>query len=93
MTNTVHIQGDSSNLLIRATNLNDPDPLEFLSGSFRSSAEERRVATVFFVTAGGTKTFQLRFEFTSPSFIEHDITGKPVYTNAPDQAEGNYSGS
>jgi hypothetical protein len=78
-TNTIDVAGDSSQLLIQATNLSGLDPLEFLSGSFRSSPEERRVCTVFFIAAGGTEPFQLRFEFTSPLFIEHSVTGKPVY--------------
>ena len=78
-TNVVNITGDSCSLRLEATNITGADPLEFLSGTFRSSAEEKRICTVFFITGGGTQIFQLRFEFISPKFVEHSILGTPVY--------------
>lgn len=77
-TNTVYIAGDTSSLNILASNLTGLDPLEFISGSFRSCPEERRVCSVFLNIAG--KSFELRFELVSPSFVEHTITGKPIYS-------------
>jgi hypothetical protein len=76
VTNTVYIAGDSSSLRLEAKNLTTDDPLEFISGTFRSTPEERRVCVVFFNFLG--QTFELRFEFTSPEFVEHSITGKAV---------------
>ena len=81
------VVGDSSHLVVSTNRITAVDPLEFLSGSFHGSPEERRVATIFLVTAGGTKTLSLRLEFTDPAFIEHSITGKPVFTNSDDQIE------
>ena len=79
MATKVHVIGDSSNLDIAASPLGASPELEFLSGSFRSSPEERRVCTVFLGIAGTAKVFQLRLEFTDAAFIEHSVTGKPVY--------------
>jgi len=83
----VAVIGDSSHLVVTTSRTTALDPLEFLSGSFRGGPEERRVANVFLITAGGTKTLTLRFEFTDPAMIEHSITGKPVFINADDQIE------
>ena len=77
-TSVVEIVGDSSNLLIQATNSTGPDAIEFLSGSFRGCVEERRICTVFFVI-GGVKTLEVRIEFSDPAFIETNIFGKPLY--------------
>jgi hypothetical protein len=78
VTTNVEIVGDSCNLAIAATNLTG-DEIEFLSGSFVGSPDERRVANVFFII-GGTKTFVLRFEFFDPTFIETTLTGKPIFS-------------
>lgn len=80
-TNTVVLRGDSSSLTVKSTNVTGLDPLEFQVGSFRSTPEERRVATLQLVTAGGTKVFKLRLEFTSGQFVEHTISGKPIYAD------------
>lgn len=76
-TNVVCLRGDSSAMTLKLTNLTGPDPLEFIVGSFRSTPEERRVATVVLII-GGNQRFQVRFEFTSGVFVEHTITGKPL---------------
>jgi len=73
----VAIAGDTSTLSIIAINLTGVDPLEFISGSFRSCPEEQRVCNVFLNIAGAS--FELRFEFTSPSFVEHTITWASGY--------------
>ncbi len=75
--NRVYIAGDTSSLEIVAINLTGADPLEFISGSFRSCPEERRVCSVYLNIAGAV--LEMRFEFTAPSFVETTITGKPVY--------------
>ena len=80
-TNSVEIVGDTCNLHISATNTSGADEISFLSGSFRSSPEERRVASVFF-DIGGTKSLELRFEFFNGVFIETTIYGKPLYDTA-----------
>ena len=85
--NTVTVVGDSSSLTLRSTNITAVDPVVFLSGSFRGSPEERRVCSVFVSLEAGTKTAELRFEFTDPHFVEHTVTGKPVYPRAPDTLE------
>jgi hypothetical protein len=71
--NRVQIVGDRCNLDLVGTNLEGENALEFVIGAFRSSPEERRVATVFFNVAGSQ--FSLRFEFTSNAFVEHSIKG------------------
>lgn len=76
-TNVVEIVGDSSHMRLETTDISGPDPLEFLSGSFRSTPEERRVVNVF-LTANGA-ILSLRFEFTSQLFPEHSITGARIY--------------
>ena len=81
MTNTVQIAGDTGALTLEATNLTGPSPLEFLSGSFRGCVEEKRVASVFLVTGGGTKTFELRFDWTDPALIEHSVAGAAVFAD------------
>lgn len=75
--NAVEIVGDSGTLRIVATPL-AANTIEFLSGTFRSTPEERRVVTVFFIV-DATKTFELRFEFTDSQFIETNIFGRRIY--------------
>ncbi len=78
---TVSITGDNSNLTLRAVNLTGASPLEYLSGAFRGSPEERRICHVFLITAGGAKTFEVAFTFMAPIFVEHTVKGVPVYQN------------
>lgn len=82
--NLVSIRGDSTQLTTRAINLTGPDPIEFISGSFRGGPEERRVCSIFFDI--NTKTFELRFEFQHSAFAETTITGVPIYVNTETQA-------
>lgn len=77
--NIIALVGDSSNLTIRTAPVTGTDPLDFVSGSFRSCPEERRIAVVFLNTAG--KNIKLRLEFTSGQFVEHTITGAQIYTD------------
>lgn len=73
---TVSLAGDRSWLTIRAQNITGPDSVDFLSGSFRSTPEERRVASVFLeVTTAPAKSFELRFEFSDVAFTETNIKG------------------
>jgi len=81
--NNVAILGGDNHLFVSAKNLTGDDPLEFETGAFRSSPEERRVAVLFLITGGGSKVFKLRLEFSSPDFVEHNITGKSLFDDAP----------
>lgn len=81
-TNTVEIAGDTSSLLVNATNITGADELAFISGSFRSSPDERRVVTIFMEVGGTGKTFEMRLEFSDPQFIETTITGRNIYEGA-----------
>ena len=85
--NTVQLVGDQSSLIIDGVNITAVDPVVFLSGSFRASPEERRVASVFMSLEIGTKTVEMRLEFSDPSFVQTTITGRPVYRNVPPAAK------
>lgn len=82
--NTVHVVGDQSNIVLHVSNITAVDVPEFLSGSFRGSPEERRIMSIFLSLESGTKTIELRFEFTDPLFVQQNIVGKSVYPNSPD---------
>ena len=82
-TNSVHLAGEQSSLLIDATNVTAVDPVVFLSGSFRGSPEERRVASVFLALEAGTKVIEIRLEFSDPAFVQTTVTGKPVHKKNP----------
>lgn len=82
-TNSVHLAGDQSSLLLEATNLTAVDPVVFLSGSFRGSPEERRVASIFIALEAGTRTLEIRLEFSDPVFVQTTVTGKSVYKSPP----------
>lgn len=82
-TNSVHLAGDQSSLLLEATNLTAVDPVVFLSGSFRGSPEERRVASIFIALEAGTRTLEIRLEFSDPAFVQTTVTGKSVYKSPP----------
>lgn len=81
-TNNVAILGGDNHLFVSATNLSGDLPIEFESGAFRSSPEERRVAVMFLVI--GDKVLKLRLELTSPIFVEHSIAGQDLYQDRPE---------
>lgn len=86
MATQVTITSDSSTLELRANPVVVTDPaLEFFSGSFKGSVDERRVALVNMVVPTGTKRFSLRFEFTDPVFATADIWGTPTYITDEDR--------
>lgn len=74
--NSVVIQGPTGTLSIQAISVGAAPTLEFRSGSFRGSADERRVVGVFMFIPTGGKEFELRFEFTDKDFAENDLKGK-----------------
>jgi len=78
-TNTVLLVGDQSSMVVKGTNLTAVDPIVFLSGSFRASPEERRVASVFLSLEAGLRTIELRIEWSDPRFVQSDVAGQPVY--------------
>ena len=74
---TVSLAGDRSWLTLRAQNVTGPDSIDFLAGSFRSTPEERRAASVFLeINTTPAKTFELRLEFSNVAFTETTITGR-----------------
>ncbi len=81
--NTVSIIGDQSYLHVYATNLTGAFPLEFLSGSFRGTVEERRVASIFLVI-NDTEFFEVRLEFSDQAFTTTDIKGKSLKSTSSD---------
>ena len=83
-TNSVDIAGESSNLFLRLTNLTGANTLDFISGSFKGTGTERRIAVAFLGI--GAKVLQVRFEFIDPAFIETDIKGNPLYTTQRSEA-------
>lgn len=83
---TVTISTDTCNLTIKSVQINPADPnLEFESGSFKGSVDERRVAVVQMVIPTGTKRFTMRWEFTDPSLAATDIRGLPIYITAEER--------
>lgn len=76
MGNQVVVIGDSGTLSIQGIPVGGVPDLEFRSGSFRASAQERRVCGVFMFIPTGGKEFELRFEFTDPVFAQEDIKGR-----------------
>lgn len=75
--NQVVVMGPSGTLAIQAISVGGSPTMEFRSGSFRGSADERRVIGVFMFIPAGGKEFELRFEFTDKDFAENDLNGKP----------------
>lgn len=75
--NSVVIQGPTGTLSIQAISIAGAPTLEFRSGSFHGSADERRVASVFMVIPSLAKEFELRFEFTDRDFAENNLKGQP----------------
>lgn len=86
MSNQVSINSDTSTLTLITTPLLDTDPaMEFITGSFKGTVDERRVAVLNMVIPTGTKLFTLRFEFTDPLMASVDIWGTPTYLNDEDR--------
>jgi hypothetical protein len=88
MPTQVTISSDTSTLEIQAAPVVSTDPaMEFSSGSFKGTVDERRVAFVDMVIPTGTKLFSLRFEFTDHLLATTDIWGTPVYLNDEDRIQ------
>lgn len=76
----VTISSDSSTLTVKAIQVIPTDPnMEFSSGSFKGTVDERRVAFLIMAIPTGGKLFSLRWEFTDPSLATVDIRGLPIY--------------
>ena len=76
MGNQVVVLGDSGTLSVQGLPVGAAPDLEFRSGSFRASVQERRVCGVFMFIPTGGKEFELRFEFTDPVFAQEDLLGR-----------------
>lgn len=86
--NNVTITTDTGVLRLRGRPLLAADPtMEFLSGSFKGSPDERRVAFVVAAIPDGSKVFSLRFEFTDPALAGSDIYGTPMYSTDEDRVK------
>jgi hypothetical protein len=76
----VTISGDTATLTVKAVQIDPANPnMEFSSGSFKASVDERRVALLQMAIPTGSKRFSIRFEFTDPSLASMDTRGVPVY--------------
>ena len=78
-TTVTQVMGDSSALTCRATNTTGVDSIVMLSGSFRGTADDRRVCSLFFDING--KTLEIRLEFIDQHLVQTSFFGKPVYSN------------
>lgn len=76
MANEVVVVGESGTLAIQAIATNAGPEMEFRSGSFKGTIDERRVVTVFLAIPAISKDLTLRFEFTDPSFAATDLVGE-----------------
>lgn len=86
MSTQVTITSDTCTLEIQAAPLVPGNPaMEFASGSFKGSVDERRVAFVNMAIPTGSKRFSLRFEFTDPSMATVDLWGSPLFLTAEDR--------
>lgn len=73
-------------MTVKAAPVNRGDPdMEFSSGSFKGTVDERRVAVVVMAIPTGSKIFTMRWEFTDPSLAAVDIRGLPVYITAEER--------
>ena len=78
MANEVVVCGESGNLSVKATALDGSPEMEFRSGSFKGTVDERRVCVVFMTIPSLSKNLTLRFEFTDPGFSDVDLLGAPT---------------
>lgn len=84
--NVVTITSDTATLLVQAIQANPASPdMQFSSGSFKGTVDERRVALVIMAIPTGAKLFSVRFEFTDPALATVDIKGVPVYLTKEDR--------
>lgn len=84
--NVVTISSDTATLLVQAIQADPATPdMQFSSGSFKGTVDERRVAFVIMAIPTGSKLFSIRFEFTDPSLATVDIKGIPVYLTREDR--------
>ena len=79
--------GPTGTLAIQAISVTGAPTLEFRSGSFKGSADERRVIGVFMVIPSLSKEFELRFEFTDKDFAVNDLKGRSRRAEPTDTVE------
>ena len=76
--------GDVSTLAVQTDSTETPrlttSAMNLISGSFRGSPDERRVALLFLETVTGNKQISLRVEFSNPRFAMTTLQGKPLIT-------------
>ena len=73
-------------MTVKASPINPADPaMEFSSGSFKGTVDERRVAFIVMAIPTGSKLFSMRWEFTDPSLAAVDIRGLPIYITAEER--------